>query len=169
MTTILLEFHPGAIGAARAAYRKSDLGLQYEKEGTPQDYSTRARVDSTFGIEPVQWLGIADTLVMVFSGSDAELVSFDAYTNSGLWEHTTELAMPEVIGTGVVRLVGPPSDTDRIDMGVVPQFWYCERQSRLRIGFGRQVAQYYRVSECLIVGVDEGTLASLELSNLRVE
>ena len=96
MTNIHLEFHPGPIGAARVTYSSCDLGLQYEKENAARDCGTRAQVDAVFGIRPVQWLAIADTLVMVFSCPDAELVSFDAYANSSLWEHTNELAVPEV-------------------------------------------------------------------------
>lgn len=131
----------------------------------------RASVDAALGIRSPKWLAIADTLVMVFSGRDASLGAFDAYTNIDLWARTTELTMPEVVGVGTVRLSEPPPDTDRIDMAVVPIFQYSERQARLRIGFGprRYGIRHYAVSDCLIVGIDDEGLATLDLSNLRVE
>ena len=171
---LIVEFHPEVRLAARAVYRRSELALEYAREPTPaapERSGIQANVDAALGITSPKWLAIADTLVMVFSGSDASLTAFDAYTNIDMWTRTTELATPEVVGGGTVRLSEPPSDTDRIDMGVVPSFQYSERQARLRIDFGRQRhgIRHYAVSDYLIVGIDDNGLATLELSNLRVE
>lgn len=172
--SLIVDFHPDVRLAAQAAYRRGELALEYALEPAataPESSGIQASVDAALGISLPKWLAIADTLVMVFSGRDAVLTAFDAYTNIDQWTRTTDLAMPEVVGVGTVRISEPPSDTDRIDMGVVPNFQYSEPQARLRIGLGRQPhgIRYYAVSDCLIVGVDDEGLATLEVSNLRVE
>jgi len=144
--------------------------LQYAVEQRPagrEGLGIQASVDARLGIKPAKWLGIADTLVMVFSGLDADFVALDAYTNAELWAHTNELALPEVNGVGRLRLAGPPLDTDRIDIGVVPQFQYSEQQVRLRISLGRRGTRHYQVSSCLVVGVDDRGIATLDLSSVE--
>lgn len=168
---ITLEYRPDVVAAARASYAKAELVLEYALEQRPVKHGrdTQEKVESALRIRPNTWLGIADTLVMVFSAPDADLVAMDAYTNMNRWSRVVELPLPNVVGEGRVCLANPPRDTDRIDFGVVPRFQYCEAQARLRITLRGRADQHYRVSTCLIVGTDGAGIASLDFSNLRVE
>lgn len=172
MKQIIIQFVPGVVRPAQAVYRRSDLALEYALQpgGPLPSPDIQASVDAAVGILPPKWLAIADALVMVFSGRDADFISLDAYTNIDLWTRKNRLVLPEVIGVGRVCLSDPPSDTDRIDTGIVPHFQYSEEQARLRIGFGfkRFGNRHYQVSECLIVGIDNHGLANLDVANLRI-
>lgn len=168
---MILEFRPDAVMPARAGYSRRDLALEYAVEQRPAkpERGIQAEIENALRIRPTEWLGISDTLVMVFSPPDADLVAIDAYTDMDLWSRVSELPLPHVIGAGRVCLANPPRDTDRIDLGVVPRFQYCESQARLRITLGPRPDRHYRVSTCLIIGTDDGSITSLDFSNLRVE
>lgn len=166
-----LKFHQGEVASAQVTYRGNELALRYvvtQQPGQPVA-GIQASIDARSGVRPERWLGIADTLVLVFTGPDARFVGLDAYTNIHRWARTTRLEMPEVNGRGWICLAPPPRETDRMDLGIVPAFEYSEEQARLGIRFGRPAAQHYQVSTCLIVGVDDAGIATLDLSNLRVE
>ena len=170
--TVSLEFFPGVMRAARAMYRRKEFALDYSVEQAPpaaRNLDVKARVEATLGIRAPKWLGVADTLVTVFSGADADFVAFDSYTNIDLWTRTTELPWPNVIGVGKVCLAKPPRDTDQIDLGVVPRFHYSESQASLLITLGRVGTKHYQVSTCLVIGIDDEGLASLQVSNLTVD
>ncbi|HYV49489.1 MAG TPA: hypothetical protein VFA20_31740 [Myxococcaceae bacterium] len=151
---------------ARAAYRPSDFALRYALE---EGRAPQGQLDAQLGVRPPKWLCIADTLVLVFDGLNADLVAFDAYTNRALWRPTRSLGVPEALGTGSLRLAAPPRDTDRVDLGVIPQYQYAESEAHLRISLGRPGAQHYRISTCLVVGIDAQGIATLDVSDLRLQ
>jgi len=165
---LILVFHPGTIRPGHATYRRSEFALDCGVERIPVAQTAQAKIDRSVGIREPTWLAIADTLSITFSGSDAELVSFDAYSNLANWVASSDLTLPEVAGVGTVRLAEPPPRSDRIDLGMVPTFRYSQRQQRLRIEFGAVPSHYYQVSTCLIVGADDDGLATLEVSDLKV-
>jgi len=165
---LTVVFHPAAIRSGHVTYRRSDFALDCQVERRPVPYTVQAEIDSSVGIREPTWLAIADTLSITFSGSDAELVSFDAYSNLDNWIDSTDLAVQDVAGVGTVRLGELHLGSDRIDLGIVPTFRYSPRQRRLRIEFGAVPCRYYRVSPCLVVGTDDDGLATLEVSELEV-
>jgi hypothetical protein len=91
------------------------------------------------------------------------------HTNIALWKRATRLDAPEIIGTGSLHLAAPPRETDRVDLGIVPRYEYVESEAHLRISFGRLGAHHYRVSSCLVVGTDAKGIATLDITDLRVE
>lgn len=165
--TLNLEFRPGPVRIGKTIYDKSEFALEYALEQAPPAQSLQASIEAAVGIKQSTWLAIADTLSIVFSGPDAEFVSFDAYGNSEQWIPTVELILPAVTGLGAAYLAEPPRDSDRIDLGVVPKFFYSPRQHRLRIELGRTPTLHYQVSTCLFVGIDAEGLASLDVTDLR--
>jgi hypothetical protein len=166
-----LEFRPGVARIAQAAYRKGDLALSYAVEPSiaPRRHDIQAGLNAALGIRPPRWLAIADTLVLVFSGEHANLVSFDAYTNIALWKRIAKLDVPEIDGTGSLHLAAPPRETDRVDLRISPQYEYAETEAHLRIGLGRRGTHHYRVSSCLVVGTDAKGIATLDVTDLRLE
>lgn len=169
--TLPLEFRPSAMTPAQALYRKSEFALAYTLEQPPQEarsHPVQSRVDADLGISVPKWLVIADTLVMVFSGPGAEFVTFDAYTNIDHWRTRADIPDQDLIGVGSVGLGAPPRDTDRIDLAVVPQFYFSPSQSRLLITLGREGLKHYKVSTCLVLGLDDEGLASLQVNDLTL-
>src|SRR3954463_8668505 len=167
--TLAVEFHSGPVASARAVYRKNEFALEYSVEPSllrAGDDDLRSKVDKSLGIAVTKWFAVADTLVMVFSGPEGDLVAFDAYTNCDLWTPATELPRPNIIGVGRVCLASPPRDTDRIDLGVRPRFDFSPSQGTLLISYGRAGSKHYQVSSCLVVGMDDDGLASLQISNI---
>jgi len=165
---LILEFHPGTIRPGHATYRRSEFALDCAVERIPIAQTAQAKIDRSVGIREPTWLAIADTLSITFSGSDAELVSFDAYSNVGNWVQSSDLTLPEVAGVGAVRLAELSRRSDRMDLAIVPTFRYSPRQQRLRIEFGAVPSRYFQISTCLVVGADDGGLATLEVSQLEV-
>lgn len=170
--SLCLQLESGLARIARATYRGSELALRYAITPSPAigaGHDVQASIDAGLGIRAPKWLAIADTLVLEFVGSDADFIALDAYTNSDLWKRSPALSIPEVVGTGRLRLATPPQGTDRIDLGVVPSYEYSESEMHLRITLGRPGIRHYRVSTCLVVGVDEEGIATLHLSDLHLE
>lgn len=168
--SILLTFHPGIVEAAEAAYFTSEFSLDYkpERKSALALGGIQGRIDRALHVTPKRWLVIADTLVMTFSSPAAQLASINAYTNREHWSRAMELPLPVATDAGCLCLADPPPDADRIDLGAVPRFEYCEQAGRLRVTLGRCASRYYRVSTCLIVGVEDSAIASLDFSDLRV-
>lgn len=164
---LVLEFHPGPIKTGHATYRRGEFALDYGVERNPVVQTAQAKIDRSLGIREPTWLAIAGTLSITFSGSDAELVSFDAYSNLDKWVQSSDLTLPEAASAGTVRLAEPPPRSDRIDLGIVPTFRYSPSQQRLRIELGAVPSHYYRVSTCLVVGTGDDGLATLEVSGLE--
>lgn len=165
---LILVFHPCTMMTGRATYRKNEFALYCRVERIPIVQTLQAKIDRSMGIRESTWLAIADTVSITFSGSEAELVSIDAYSNLDNWVESTDLAVPDVASVGAVRLAEPPSQSDRIDLGMVPTFRYSSRQQRLRIEFGMVPSHYCRISTCLVVGVKDDGLATLDISDLEV-
>jgi hypothetical protein len=165
---LMLIFHPGIVRHGYAKYRRNEFALDCGVERTPVAQTTQTKIDTSVGIREPTWLAIADTLSIAFSGSAAELVSFDAYSNLDNWVESSDLHLPEVSSVGTIRLAQPPLRSDRIDLAIAPTFRYSPPQRRLQVEFGAVPSRYYQVSTCLIVGVDDDGLATLEVNELEV-
>ena len=167
-----LEFVPDLTSNARAVYRRSEFALEYAADEGPsaqKDLHLQSTIETALGMRIPKWFGIADTATLVFSGSDADLVAFDAYTNIDRWTHTAEVPLPEISGVGRMRLASPPRDTDRIDLGVVPRFNFSPSQGRLLITLGQVGIRHYQLSTCLIIGIADDGVANFRVSNLILQ
>jgi hypothetical protein len=130
--------------------------------------TVQSDIESTLGIRQPTWFAIADTLSLTFSGTDAELICIDAYSNIERWVQSSDLPLPGITGAGSVYLARSTHGSDRIDLGIVPKFRYSPGQHRLRIDLGPMPSRYYQVSTCLFVGLDDEGLAALDLGELQI-
>lgn len=163
-----LRFRPGPLQPGIATYRASDMALGCVCEQVPVRRTVQSAIDTVLRIPDPKWILIADTLSLVFSGPDAHLVSVDAYTNMARWEVCATLPLPVAAGIGAACLAAPP-DSDRVDLGVVPRFRYASSEHRLLIDLGRVSTDYYQVCACLILGADDRGIASLIVTDLRLQ
>jgi len=164
-----LEFRPAILRVGRATYRVAEFALEYATQLADQGRrGVQAEIAKAVGIREPKWLAIADTLVVSFSGQDAELISFDAYTNIAHWTEVNEVALPDVVGAAAACLRDPPDGTDRIDLGIVPGFRYSRVQRRLQIALRGTATEHYQLTTCLFAGVDSNGLTSLVIDGLEV-
>lgn len=164
-----LEFRPAILRVGRATYRAAEYALEYATQ--LPDHGRRgvqAEIAKAVGIREPTWLAIADTLVISFSGQDAELISFDAYTNIDHWTEVNEVALPDVVGAAAACLRQPPEGTDRIDLGMVPGYQYSPVQRRLQIALCGRATEHYQLTTCLFAGVDANGLTSFVIDGLEV-
>ena len=171
--TFTVSFQSGiAAAASRALYRKNDLSLDYRHQqvcSLPPDRLADA-IDATLGVSRhANYFVIADTMVILFAGGDRELIGVEAYTNWERWlPH--KLTPPKVSGQGRVCLSDLLPD-DRIDLGVVPKYAYSIATRALRISLvtDQDDVSYYRVSDHLVVGLNDRRLAVLVVEDLTIE
>ena len=169
---LMVKFHIGASAEAdEASYKASEFSLVYRHRPEVHVHASRLadRIDATLGIRrDADFLVIADTLVIVFSRESRELVGFDAYTNQERWRTSTDIALPDISGVGKVCLLDSLPE-GRLDLCVIPTYAYSDAQRLLEISLDRvpEGAEYYRVSNQLVVGVRSGMLTSLLVQGLR--
>jgi hypothetical protein len=113
------------------------------------------------------FLVIADPLVIVFSRASGELIAFDAYTNQALWKRTRAPELPEVSGGGQICLDNSLPG-GRFDLSLTPRYAYYEEQRLLEVSLDQdsEPAEYYRVSDRLVVRVRRRMLSGLLLQGL---
>jgi hypothetical protein len=168
----MVEFQSGPVAEADAAtYKASEFSLVYRHRPSVDDRapSLADRIDATLGVRrEADFLVIADTLVIVFSRDSRELVRVDAYTNQEHWRRTTGIALPEAAGVGKVCFVDSLPE-GRLDLSVHPRYAYSDAERVLEISLDRvsEGAEYYRVSDFLVVGMRNRMLASLLVLGLR--
>jgi hypothetical protein len=164
--TLNVEFRAGtASNTTRAAYRRGEFSLEYSHRRSRDGLSpTLVRaINERLGIrEAPSFFAIADTLTLVFAGAERELVAVEAYTNSQRWRRPGGILLPGLSGDGQIYLADTFQD-DRIDLGVIPDYDYVEEDRLLRVSLraDQEGADYYRVSDSLIVGVARGELVVL--------
>jgi hypothetical protein len=165
---LLLDFHEGIVRAGHATYRRSEFGLLcvIEREQPPPTLQTA--IETSLGMREPAWYATAGRLTLTFRGPRAELVSLDAYTNAVHWITADDLTPLEIAGTGTVCLAEPLRDADRISLDVDPRFRYAPSQRRLRIEIGGMPNRYYQIGSCLVVGVDDEGLATLDVTDLQM-
>ena len=170
---IKVRFQDEAVAeAAEARYRRSDFSLDYRHRRAAKVHppSPAQSIDRTLGIqEGVDFMIIADTLVVVFASETKELIAFDAYTNWEQWTMATGFALPRLSGAGRICLVDPLPE-ERCDISVAPVYTYSKDECLLEISLDREQegSNYYRVSNRLVVGVRRGILVSLLVQQLEL-
>jgi hypothetical protein len=170
---LIVEFHSGASAEAdEANYKASECSLVYRHRPEVHVHASclADRIDETLGIRhDADFLVIADTLVIVFSRKSRELLGFDAYTNQERWRRSSDIALPDISGVGKVCLVDSLPE-GRLDLCVIPRYAYSDAQRLLEISLNRvpEGAEYYRVSNRLVVGVHGGMIISLLVQGLRI-
>jgi len=108
----------------------------------------------------------AETLTLVFSGRDGRFVSLDAYTNHERWEHTSK-TKPSNGDTSALVLA--QSVDERIGLDIVPTYRFNENESTLYVGPGAHASQYFDVGQDIVIGLANGHLVEVVLTNLRIE
>jgi hypothetical protein len=158
---------PGVHG--KPVYRRGDFGLAYEAHERLSDVdetSLSKQLDQQFGMRSRNVFVMADTLTLAFSESDGCFVSLDAYTNDAQWKDASGMK-PPIVGGGA--LVLDERIDDRVGLDVLPSYRFDRRDSTLSISFGVRSLQYFEVGDDLFVGVANGNLAEVILTNLRME
>jgi hypothetical protein len=156
----------------RARYRCREFSLRYchQPLEAPTPMTLATTIDEHLGIRrDKHFFAIADTLEIMFTGGQGELVAFDAYTNWHKWLRLSDIVLPTTSGAGRVCLLDT-FDDDRIRLDAVPEYLYSERQRVLRISLATNdsAARYYRVSDNLIVGIDSDKLVGLLIHDLSI-
>lgn len=170
---LMVEFHSGASAEAdEARYKASEFSLVYRHRPEVHAHASRLGdyIDETHRIgRDADFLVIADSLVIVFSRESRELVGFDAYTNQERWTRSTDITLPDISGVGRVCLVDSLPE-GRLDLRVIPTYTHSDERPLLEISLNRvpEGAEYYRVSNRLVVGVRSGKLTSLLVQGLRM-
>lgn len=153
----------------RAVYRRSEFGLAYDRSAASSGFYRKnlsQTIDQQFGIASGNLFVTADTLTLVFSERDGSFVSLDAYTNHARWKHAIK-TKPSNAKTGTLVLA--QSVDDRIRLEIVPTYSFNENDSTLYIGLGAQPSRYFDVGQDMVVGLANGNLVEVVLTNLRVE
>jgi len=168
-----VEFLDGPIAETICAeYRCKEFSLDYQHNpaSTTRQTSLADAIDKIVGIrERNEWLVIADTLVITFRGVAREMVSIDSYTNWQRWSRSRSLEFPKVSRHGSVCLGRLPTD-ERVNIGVVPKYTLSEDREVLQISLASDTSEtdYFRVSDRLVVGIENNKLVTLLLERLTI-
>ncbi len=128
---------------------------------TPSEYSLDA---APVEQNQTRYLLNAAELTLVFDQNKKCLIGFDSYTNSAAWVPAS-IELPKATFAAVVILETPMVD-DRDSYEIVPEYFYDESNSTLKIQVEKQPAsQYYLIAEKTYLGMT----ASGELSDLIIE
>jgi hypothetical protein len=153
----------------KAVYRRSEFGLLYDASTVTPEFGRKnlsLTIDRQFGIGSGNLFVTADTLTMMFSATDGQFVSLDAYTNYERWTRASKTT-PSNIDAGALVLA--QSDNDRISLDVVPAYSFNEHESTLFVGLGAKASRYFNVGQDIVVGLATGTLVEIVLTNLQFE
>jgi len=164
----MIGFERSRVVSGRATYQADEFALEYEHPSSLTHASSNEFIDGAASRqESDKFFLIADTLTIAFDSSTGELLSFDSYTNWKKWEQAPELKLPEVVATGIIRLLDFPT-ADRFDLRVIPSYRYSSNSKLLEISLsdGLQEVDYVRVSDLLVVGIALGRLVKLLLQKM---
>lgn len=168
--TPTLKFIPGHLVVEGAGvYKSADMTLEYVAPAPPSRISDPPKmadvIDQEFGLGGREdFLLIAGTLTLTFSGVDRRLIGLDAYTNRQLWSIREPQSSPEVTDRGrLVAELGSPED-DRYSMQSVPKYEVASDRRWVRIVLADQGAHSYcEVARNLVVGLKEGRITCIYL------
>jgi hypothetical protein len=173
--TLTLKFIPGRPAVEGAGvYRSADMTLEYIAPAPPPQVSDPPRMsdvlDQEFGLHGQgDFLLIADTLTLTFSGADRHLTGLDAYTNKQGWSVRESQAAPEVTEQGrlVVKELNSLED-DRYSLQSVPKYEIPPDGRWVKIVLGdRGADSYCEVASDLVVGLKAGSITDIYLFNVR--
>lgn len=149
-------------------YRRDEFGLTYGADAPTSESAADGLAETLerqFGLTPSNVFVIADTLTLTFSERDGRFVSLDAYTNEGRWA--------KQFGT---RPSGPRGALflsecvdDRLTLEAVPSYRFDDHASVLTIALGGHASQHFEIGDDLFVGLADGELVELVLTNLVIE
>lgn len=164
----LLKFLPGKMRVkGKCIYRASDMTLEYEVDFAQSVSSDllanvinqKMRLDA-----PAEFLLIADTLTLTFSGSDYYLSGFDAYTNKQLWRVSSLHRVPKISGQGSLVIEPPSFAVDRYSFSLMPKYEIAESQQWVRAIFSELDSNaYYEVANNLLVGMKSEMITDIYL------
>jgi hypothetical protein len=169
--TPTLKFIPGRLAVEGAGvYKSADMTLEYVAPAPPPEVSNPPKmsdvIDQEFGlVRHGDFLLIADTLTLTFSGMDRRLVGLDAYTNRQLWSIRGSQPSPEVTDRGklVVAELGSLED-DRYPIQSVPKYEVASDDRWVRIVLADESADsYFEVACNFVVGLKEGRITCIYL------
>jgi len=154
-----LTFHGGILGSkGRCVYWQQDLTLAYDiptPKRAPEPRTLAETVDQRLGISlPSPFFLMADTLTMIFDGTEKKLISLDAYTNRALWRLSQHNAPPEVKGRGTLQIESPQEDDDRRSLQMTPRYEISHDEKWVRIVLNDVLPEaHYEVARNLVVGL----------------
>jgi hypothetical protein len=149
-------------------YRRDEFGLTYEGDAIPPKIAAEDlanALERQFGLTPRNVFVIADTLTLTFSEQGGRFVSLDAYTNEERW---TKQPQTRPSGPRGALLLSERID-DRLSLETVPRYRFDDRESILSIGLGGRVLRHFEVGDDLFIGVADGELVEVVLTNLQIE
>lgn len=163
-----LKFLPGNLRVkGRCIYRAGDMTLEYEADVVQPVSSDllanvinqKLRLDT-----PTEFLLIADTLTLTFSGSDHYLSGFDAYTNKQRWRVSSIHEIPEISGQGSLVIEPSSFESDRYSLSLIPRYEIAESHQWVRVVFSELDSNaYYEVAGNLLVGMKSEMITDIYL------
>lgn len=152
---LLMRVEQGDLAAeGRCVYRSQDYSLTYEI----------AQLDPP-SVRP--YYVMADTLTLVFRGTDTKMNSLDSYTNRDLWSEDPLLKLPAISARGALLLAGISPGEYRYTLPDKPHYFLGKREGWVRIVLCDEASEgHFEIGRNLLVGLAQNRITDLILSNV---
>lgn len=136
-------------------------------------YKTNYYENHCFDFSIHSFLVIQDMLTIVFDLNSDNFVSFDDYTNKGIWEIQENLMTPNVYSKGLLKIKndfeGTIEEDNRCYFKEDTKYFYSQRNKVLKIALTENEgdAIFYEVASNLVVGLRDGRIVSIYLDKIN--
>lgn len=157
----------GSVSRGAGIYRRSDMTIEYTTLEDPRPALLVDEIEKRLGVRKKDFLLIADTLTLTFSGADCRLSGCDFFTNEKQWEVSEEACPARSAKQGVLCLSGISDDNDRFSLNEQPKVQISSDRNCIRIVIQNVAEQdqpeCVKLADNFIVGLNQGNISSLYL------
>ena len=150
-----------------STYSSSDFALEVTLHSELEPMSLSKKIDIKYEIKNKKILVIFGGIVFSFVGSELFLESIDSYTNKKNW--LLQKVAPPLVVERARFSIDAPLDDDKYLLDCNPQYVLDYNKNILLIKLNENNHQkFYRIANNLTIGVNENSLVSVFIENIKI-